>query len=65
LKLVDQYVENVEKVDFVFRVGFLAIMILKKVEAKGKYWQKEAIESIAYSFSTREEQLNAFNKYYQ
>lgn len=48
--MADKNVDDVERIDFVLRVGFLAIMVLKKAQAKGKYWQKEAVESIVYPF---------------
>ena len=46
LKLQEAFTGKVEKVEVVQRVGFIAIMILKKKEEKGKYWLKECIDQI-------------------
>ena len=43
LKLNESVHSKIEKVEAVFRVGFLAIMINKKSEEKGKFWQKEVV----------------------
>ena len=48
LKLAENILEKVQKIDFVFRVGFLAVMVVKKGEGKGNYWQKEAVEQVPY-----------------
>lgn len=60
LKLSEAVTANIEKVDFVFRVGFLAVMVVKKGKEKGKYWQKDIVEQVTYQGDSQEEQLNAF-----
>jgi hypothetical protein len=40
LKINESVNDKIDKVEPVFRVGFLAIMINKKTEEKGKFWQK-------------------------
>ena len=40
LKINESVNDKIAKVEPVFRVGFLAIMINKKAEEKGKFWQK-------------------------
>ena len=62
LKIDESFADKIDKVEGVFRVGFLVVMVHKKTESKGIYWQKECIEKVAHIGETEEERLNSFEQ---
>jgi recombinational DNA repair protein RecT len=48
LRLGEEFSMKIDKVEVVQRVGFVAIMIAKKSEEKGKFWTKEAVQTVNY-----------------
>ena len=62
LRLKENFSDKVEKVEGVFRVGFLAVMINKTKDNKGVFWQKYVIEQVPHNGQTEEEQLQQFQQ---
>jgi recombinational DNA repair protein RecT len=65
LHLKEELKGKIEKVEAVFRVGFLAVMVNKNAAEKGKFWQKESVECVHQDGESEEEQLNLFQKYFE
>ena len=54
LRLKVDSAEWIKKVDVVQRVGFITFMVVKDPCQKGKYWQKESVQSVKYDESKDE-----------
>lgn len=64
MRLGEEFSIKVDKVEVVQRVGFVAMMIAKKSEEKGKFWTKEAVQAVNYEGDSEEHVYEQFNAYF-